>query len=221
MKAQLIQLSVVVVGKAHNPTILNPDFLALRGIVPPEWGWEVDETITTPPFAIVRYKSGVAVNVEPNKLQVTDMMANGDPRQSKAAEVAAAYVGTLPHVRYTAVGLNFHSVVEVGSPETYLKNRFLKKGNWDNAAHPITAAGFRLVYPVEPAGRVTLSLDAGEVQAESDKDAGVSAIIANANFHRTCSAYPADEQVRQYLGELSSDWSMYQKLISDSLEGQE
>ncbi|MBN1488809.1 MAG: hypothetical protein JXA69_02740 [Phycisphaerae bacterium] len=221
MNAQLIQLSVVVVGKAHNPTILNPDFLALRGIVPPDWGWEVDETITTPPFAIVRYKSGVAVNVEPNKLQVTDMLADADPTQSKAAEVAEAYVVTLPHVRYTAVGLNFHSVIEVDSPETYLKKRFLKKGKWDSPSHSVVAAGFRLVYAVAPTGRVTLSLDAGEVQKAGSKDTKSSVIIANANFHRTCSDYPAEGQVCEYLHQLRSDWSMYQTLIADVLEAEE
>ncbi len=32
----LIQFSVVISGESHNPTILNPDFLASRNIVPSE-----------------------------------------------------------------------------------------------------------------------------------------------------------------------------------------
>jgi len=221
MKAHLIQLSSVVVGKAHNPTILNPDFLAMRNIVSREWGWEVAETITTPPFAIVRYKSGVAVTVEHNKLQVTDMAMGGDPTESKAALIAGAYVATLPHVRYTSVGLNFHAIIEVEAPETHLKNRFLKKGNWDNAAHPIAAAGFRLVYALTPSGRVTLSLDVGEVEKASDKNTRSSVIVANANFHRDCTGYPAEKQVQEHLKQLSADWSMYQTLLADSLEVKE
>ena len=63
MEAKLIQFSTVVVGKAHNPTILNPDFLAVNGIVASDWGWEVAETITTPPFAVVRYTCGVSVTI--------------------------------------------------------------------------------------------------------------------------------------------------------------
>lgn len=221
MKAHLIQLSTVVIGKVHNPTILNPDFLAMRNIVSSDWKWEVAETITTPPFAIVRYKSGIAVTIEHSKLQVTDVAIAGDPTQSKASQIAAAYVAALPHVRYTAVGLNFHSVVEVDSPETCLKHRFLKQGDWDSAVHPITAAGFRFVYPLDPSGRVTLSLDAGEVERASEGSARNSVIVANANFHRDCTGYPADKQIQQYLDQLAADWLIYRTLLADTLEVEE
>src|SRR2546428_392286 len=111
METHLIQFSVVVVGEAHNPTILNPDFLAIREIVPKEWGWEVlSPAITTPPFAIVRYTNRVSITVEHGKLQVADLGVGDDPTGSKAAEIARRYVNTLPHVRYTAVGINFHSI---------------------------------------------------------------------------------------------------------------
>jgi len=137
MKTHLILFSVVVAGEVHNPTILNPDFLAIREIVPREWGWEVaGPAITTPPFAIVRYTNGVSITVEHNKLQVADLSVDDDPTGSKATEVARRYVNTLPHVRYTAVGINFHSVAEVPDPATSLKTRFLKSGPWDNPSHP-------------------------------------------------------------------------------------
>lgn len=66
-----LEFSVVVVANDHNPTILNPDFLERQQIVPQTWGWKVaDPAITTPPFAMVVYDSGVTVSVEPNKLQI-------------------------------------------------------------------------------------------------------------------------------------------------------
>jgi hypothetical protein len=46
--AYLIQFSVVISGETHNPTILNPDFLAVRNIVPSEWGWDTSQVVTTP-----------------------------------------------------------------------------------------------------------------------------------------------------------------------------
>ena len=61
MTARLFQFSGVVVGQAHNPTILNPDFLAAEGIVPKSWNWSVSETITTPPLAMVRYANGATI----------------------------------------------------------------------------------------------------------------------------------------------------------------
>ena len=129
MTARLFQFSGVVVGQAHNPTILNPDFLAAEGIVPKSWNWSVSETITTPPLAIVRYSNGTTITVEPHKLQVTDPNAENGPHNSKVIEIASAYVRVLPHVRYTASGNNFQSLIQRDAPEEYLKSRFLKVGS--------------------------------------------------------------------------------------------
>lgn len=225
MEPQLIQFSAVVAGTAHNPTILNPDFLALRNIVPREWAWEVTETITTPPFASVRYANGLAITVEPNKLQVTDPgVTDEDPTKSKAAGIAEAYVKILPHVRYAAAGINFQSIIEMESAERYLKERFLRPGPWDSSTHPITAAGFRLVYSLERGGRLTLSLDAGVVERTDQEDAEqrkVPAVIANANFQRDCQGYPSDEQVVDYLKNVGGDWNTYRSVLSELLSTKE
>lgn len=215
MKSRLVQFSVVVAGKAHNPTILNPDFLRIREIVPEDW--KVAQTVTTPPFAMVRYENGLSFIVETEKLQVVDLGTAGAPEKSHAPRIAGEYVSTLPHVRYTAVGINFQSVSEVPQPETALKQRFLKEGPWDRPSHPVSAAGTRLIYPL-PAGRIVLSFDAGTAEdedAEGEKTKPV--VIANANFHRECHDYPSDAQVVEHLAHAVDDWRTYQTLLHDAL----
>lgn len=216
MEPKLIQFSTVVVGKAHNPTILNPDFLALNAIVQDDWGWEVAETITTPPFSVVRYTCGVAVTVEFNKLQVTDVNVGDDPTTSKVANIAVAYVRTLRHVRYTAIGINLQSVVETTSPESYLRDRYIKSGPWHTKKRELAAAGIRLVYPLDGGGRVTLSLDAGEVQ-RSDQEAKKRVVIVNANFHRDCGEHSDHEHVAKQLTNVPADWSTYRELIANAI----
>jgi hypothetical protein len=219
MNVQLVQFSIVVSGQSHNPTLLNPDFLAIHDIVPQNWGWELaPDPFTTPPLAQVRYTNGVSITVQHNKLQVVDLRAGDDPTASKASEIVRAYVTTLPHVRYTAVGINFQTIVEISDPQAYLKNRFLKAGPWEKSAYPISAVGLRLVYPLAEHGRLVLSLDAGEV--ESVGEAGKEmrkVVIANANFHRDCQGYPAAEQVKTYLSHVSHDWSMYQTVLDEAV----
>jgi hypothetical protein len=219
MEIHLMQFSVVIAGETHNPTILNPDFLTIREIVPKEWGWEVaGQTITTPPFAVVRYTNGMSITVEPNKLQVADLSVGNDPMNSKATEIARRYVSTLPHVRYTAVGINFHSIAEVPDPEASIKTRFLKSGLWDSPSHPLNAVGLRLVYPLS-GGRLVLALDAGEAErANGDRREKRPVIIANANFHRECKAYPADREVETHLSQVATDWAQYRSLLHDTLE---
>ena len=216
MDAHLIQFSVVVVGRTHNPSILNPNFLRENDIVPKEWGWEVSETVTTPPFAIVRYANGCSVSVEPYKLQVTDLSVEADPTSSRAGEIAAAYVRTLPHVRYTAAGINFQSIAEHDTPEAYLRDRFIKDGPWREYTLPLAAAGIRMIYPLKDSDRVTLSLDAGEAQ-RGDADKKAKVIIANANFHRDYDDNLPANQVAAQLASISQDWETYCDLLSTAL----
>lgn len=217
MKLKLTQISIVVVGKDHNPTILNPDFLRIRGIVPEEWGWKVDATITTPALGFVRYANGMVISVEHEKLQVVDAHS-GTPAESKAAEIASRYVQTLPHVRYAAVGTNFSATVDAERPTDYLKDRFLKPGGWDSATHPLEAVGLRFVYPLKD-GRVVVSLDLGEALPEQGGEARIDLLIVNANFHRDCSSsYPTDHEVLARLELAQEDWSTFNSLVRDVLD---
>jgi hypothetical protein len=205
----------VVAGKTHNPTILNPDFLTLQRIVPEDW--KVAQTITTPPFSMVRYENGISLVVEMEKLQVVDLATDREPGSSHALKVASEYVKTLPHVHYTALGINFQSVTEVPQPETALKERFLKEGAWDSPAHRVSAAGVRLIYPL-PSGQIALSFDAGTAQGEeTDGEATRTVIITNGNFHRECEGYPSNGQVLDHLDHVVEDWSVYQTLLHHAL----
>lgn len=217
MDAKLLQFSMVVLGRTHNPTLLNPDFLTLNGIVPKEWNWEVAETITTPPMAMVRYTSGLTITVEHHKLQVADVEVGPDPSESKTPAIARAYVETLPHVRYAAVGANFQSGAETDDPGGLLKDCFLKPGAWDRPPHALQNVGLRLVYPLT-GGRLILSLDAGEAEQTEAGESGTRALIlANGNFHRDCDAYPAVNQVRDCIDAAEDDWRTYQALLAQVL----
>ena len=216
MDMSLVQVSTVVIGETHNPSILNPDFLATQGIVPKAWGWDLADTFTTPPLSLVRYKSGVTVTVEANKLQVVDPSVEDDPERTKAAILAAAYVAALPHVRYTAVGVNFQSIIEAESPEDLLKERFLKPGSCDTSERPLQTAGYRLVYALPDDARVTLSIDAGQAM-KADEGEPRSVILTRANFHRGCTEHPASTEVAKHLDALADDWATYQELLGQTL----
>ncbi|MCZ6775833.1 MAG: hypothetical protein O7D34_05190 [Ignavibacteria bacterium] len=187
--------------------------MAVEGIVPKSWNWSVSETITTPPLSIIRYSSGVTITVEPNKLQVTDSNVENGPGNSKVAEIASAYVRVLPHVRYTASGNNFQSLIQRDSPDEYLKGRFLKDGPWHDS---LNAVGIRLIYPLDT-GRLTLAIDTGEAKLP-DKADQQAVIIANANFSRNCGNHPDHEQVAEFLGKAMEDWSHYEELLTNIME---
>lgn len=219
MSTKLLQFSIVVLATDHNPTILNPDFLRLQSIVPTDWEWELaSPPIITPPFATVQYESGVSISVESNKLQVADNKAT-EPTESKIVTMVKRYVEAVPHVRYTSVGINFRSAIELDSADAYLKTRFLKEGPWDSKENPMKSVGLRFVYTVT-SGRLVLSIDSGIAEEMADNQVQKkSVVIANANFHRDLDAnkLPTSEQVPNYLDEVSADWNRLNDILSGML----
>lgn len=215
MENKVVLFSVVVTGEVHNPTILNPDFLAARKIVPSEWhnSVEVTQALTTPPLSMVAYANGISMVVENEKMQVVDSGKQIEPLKSSAAEIARRYVEVLPHVKYKAVGINFHSVVMNENPREYIKNSFVAPGPWDSGEPPLEAVGLKLVYPISDNGRVILSLEAGEQKSTKNEEQSVPVIMIHANFHRECQVYPAEKTVREYIGHIESDWNFFQKLL--------
>lgn len=220
MQTQIVQFSIVVTGEAHNPTILNPDFLILQGIVPNDWSRQVkvSQAITTPPFAIVAYSNGISILVEHEKLQVIDAGVRLNPAESPAVVIAEKYVRALPHVNFKAVGVNIHSVTPMESARDFLKRRFVRSGAWDTESEPLFAAGVRLAYPIPTEGRVVFDLDTldptgGEGQGKPD-----SQLIVKANFHRDCRKQPAADEVVAHLSHVGSDWDRYQRILRLILE---
>lgn len=171
---------VVVLAAEHNPTILHPSFLASRGIVDPEWE-VVDQPITTPALSQVRYRNGIAFLVERSKLQLLDVGDYDVLGESPILDLAARYVEALPHVPYTAVGINFTLLLEGGDPAGVIVDRFLKPGPWTSEFPGLTAMTPRLTYD---RGDCTLNLDvkSGTVTLFETKEER-EGIVLHANYH--------------------------------------
>ncbi len=221
MTTRATELSVVVVGAEHNPTILNPNFLEDQGIVSRDWGWDVgddDPPLTTPVLSRVSYASGVLITVQRERLQVTDLLLQNDVQNSKAPEIAKRYVKVLPHVEYRATGINFTAVVEIDEPKLFLRERFLKEGSWFGSPDTLSGLGLRLKYLLAN-GEVTLSLDASSSEPEQQgRTVSRGAVIARANFHRECQP-PSSSQVERNIDYLTQDWETFKIMVRDNLQG--
>jgi len=199
---EILNTSVVVLAKHHNPTILHPSFLISEGIVPPDW--EVAEPpVSTPVVAIVKYKNGIVFNVDENKFQVIENKIKDDFRKSQVSNLACKYAQKLPHVNYKAVGINFKGFVECVKPETIVINRFLKPDVANFNGNQPKALGLRIVYELADA-RLRLSCDSGKVKrAENEKER--DGILIDANYHMDL---PGND-VRKEIKESTSLFSKY------------
>lgn len=217
---RLLNHSVVIVAQAHNPSILNPDFLAIRSIVPESWGWELGAPVVcTPPLAQVPYVSGVSLICDPNKLQIIDAGQKIDPQKSKVRHIAEAYVATLPHVPYTSCGVNFTAAFEAEDPEGLLIDRFLTDGPWKEPPDHLSAIGLRLNYPLE-GGYLRVSLDSAEIEeATSETPGGLRVVVVGGNFHHNCTGADRPEQLVQFLRGTDRYWNKFSEMAERLTQG--
>ena len=189
VKFAALNTSIVVLAEAHNPSILHPAFLAAQHIVPPDWQ-PAEPPVSSPAISIVKYTSGITFLAELNKLMVRD---DAPTDHSPVPDLVAKYVEHLPHVHYSAVGVNTSGFIECPNPERWVVERFLKTGPGNDQELSPTSAAVKLIYPVE-AGTLILSCDAGNLQKPGDK-ADHPCLLINGNYHTSISGGDAVRQV--------------------------
>lgn len=130
MKLRFLQHSVVLLAEKHNPSILHPSFLASQAIVPPDWR-DKGDTISTPFFSVVKYEGGYEFTAQQERLELKHTNPPEPATESTLPAIIEKYVKTLPHVKYTAVGINFVGGIVHPQPDRILMDKFLKPDGWD------------------------------------------------------------------------------------------
>ncbi len=191
-------VSVVVTAEFHNPSILNPDFLATREIVPADW--TVAETLTTPTFATVKYRNGVILAVDPSRLTVEE---DAGPRLEvayRSHDIACRYLEALPHVPYHSLGLNCLMSVRHADPARWLVERFVPA-----RLRSAALSGIRPTFVLLAEGAVC------HIAFQDTEEDGESRIAADCNVHH---AGPLDaESIRQAM----TRWPERAEFIQSSL----
>lgn len=129
----ITELSFVIVGRNHNPTILNPDFLKYNNIVPVDWEL-AKPPICLEPMAEVAFGNSVKINAQLDRVIFCETLVSDVVKDIHIDDIATKYVETLPHVQYLAVGLNFKGHVpyegQPKGPQTFLFDKIIAKGPW-------------------------------------------------------------------------------------------
>ena len=171
----LHSVSVVVIAKFHNPSILNKDFLANNDIVDSEW--ETVETISTPAVSVIRYSNGIKWIVDQQRLDISKEynVPFTDEQEDEIHCLAASYVKKLPHVSYQAIGLNCVVSIENEEPLQWMTQKFLKPRQLYNKVEMIP----RFIIKMDKA---MLNLSFGKkIVRRGDKE--TSSIVIDCNLH--------------------------------------
>ena len=164
----LREIAIVIAGKNHNPSILNPDFLRHNDIVPGGLELADEPPISTPMLSQVVYKGGLRIVSEANRISFVESILG--EKTPECPDMARRYLREVPHVSYTAVGIN---PVGVWSAKEQLSPAILLK------------AGKRMQFDgVSPSAEVALTYKLGKrtvnLTVRSDD---LQAVAFHGNFH--------------------------------------
>lgn len=211
MKFNLDNFSIVVLAQAHNPTILNPDFLKNNGIV--DSSFTPNNIICTPPVAQVSYVEGISIMAEFEKLQFIDTEPKRIPFESPIPEIAAKYINVLPHVRYKAAGLNFIGHYLCKDKEfalSFLHHKFLKDGSWNTYGDEMPSLSLKFTYSLKKL-KCTFSMETAELLRPNEPSLPIIAI--NANYHIDSSSI---EENISFINNWQTQFDHFSKVISDT-----
>lgn len=211
MNFNLDNFSIVVLAQAHNPTILNPDFLKNNGIIDPSF--TPNNIICTPPVAQVSYMEGISLIAEFEKLQFIDTETARIPFESPISEIAKKYIDVLPHVRYKAAGLNFMGHYRCKDKKlslSFLPDKFLKEGSWHTYGDTSPNIGLKFIYPLKNI-KCTINFETAELTRPKEPSLPIIGINANYQIEST-----SIEEIVSFISNWQIHYNHFSEIILDT-----
>ena len=211
------KFSIVLLADAHNPSILNPDFLIRNDIVSEDHILDQKQpNLTTPAISQFRYLSGISFVMDPNRLVIQDNFPEGEI--FPIPDIALKYLKNVPHVRYYALGINFDKALIFDTKQkahNFQQKTFLKKGPWSaNGALSEFVAKFIYIFDECQCNLAFSSPVMLRPVTEDEKP--LDALILTANFHRDFNKIEKHEDRNNAIAKSISNWEKDKELF-DSL----
>jgi hypothetical protein len=198
---ELKELAFVIAAKNHNPTILNPDFLKFNSIVPEDFIL-AGAPVCVEPFARVEYQNKISITAEPEKVTFRQPFLNADDVEKSILHlIAAKYVETLPHVTYSAIGINpnGHLVLDKeDDADAYVLNKFVKDGPWISLDNKRIQAGLDFSYDLDSKSKFAVKIKPTFFNSPEGKK--VRVVLFASNFHHDVSGQNTKERNENQIG---------------------
>ena len=180
-RVDLVEFSVVLVANSNNPTIINPDFLLHNEIVNADLSLQGDP-ITTPLFSQVVFEGGIAVVATPDRVI---FQQTGDPLALKdilCPKIAERYLKKVPHVPYSAVGINPKGYRQLPAErQEKVSDVLINKGAWMSFKDVVPEVYLKTIYQYD---KRTIVLDIAEGKKRENDDIEIPGLLFQVNIHR-------------------------------------
>jgi hypothetical protein len=214
---QLSEIAIAIIAKNLNPAVLNPDFLKYTGIIPTEWELATQPVYNSNLVQLV-YKNGVGIIVQPNRLNVLEMIGVKQlPTEIQFATVALQLIDKLSQIEYQAVGINPKAFISFPTDEEayqYVCGQLLAPGAWQEFGESKVNAALELSYRLKQ-GALNLAINQVNVQFGEQT---TPAILFSGNVNYPLAGNTLPEKI-QDLKRIISNWpndvKTFQELLTE------
>ena len=209
-------LTISLVIKNFNPTILSYEFLTMTGIVPQEWEL-AKQPVTNPRGSQVTFKNGVDIIAQGNALNFRQPINNREDLDSlEVGNVAQQYVQKMQNAEYQGLSISPKIIIpfsEDDGGKNFIHNTFLNEGSWRNFGTDSVQASLTLSYQLEQA---RLGININPAKLQQPNNVTTSAVLFagsfNYNFMNTSTEGKANIVI-QTLGNWQKDLSTFRELV--------
>jgi hypothetical protein len=211
------QFELVLVLEKHNPILLNPEFLKIKGIIP--YHWELAQPPTyVEGVALCVYQNGVYIAHRGNAIAFFEDIRAKTLDELEVPDIVYKYIEKLPQENYQAVGLNLegHALFDGQDTARSYLQEILSSGDRPHFSDQnLVQAIANFTYKIDR-GVMTLTVQNTELRlAEMER---TPVLLFAANFHRDLSKIPEAERVQE-LSETIENWQddveTYQDLVNN------
>ncbi|WP_424102011.1 hypothetical protein [Moorena producens] len=210
-------LVIVIVAQAHNPRVVNHEFLKYSGIVADEWEL-ARQPVYNNQLVKISYQNKLTITSQSNRIIFAESIKDKEVSQIVAPNVARKYVETLPNIEYKAVGINPIGYFSFGGDDQavrqYYRQELLANRPWQEFGSEPMTASLNLNYTLET-GRLNLNITEGQLQQPEDKQESV--ILFSGNVEHNLTKDTQQEkllELQQYLAAWQTDLETYKELIN-------
>lgn len=216
------QFELVLVVEKHNPILLNPEFLKVKGIIP--YHWELAQSPTyTDGVALTVFQNGVYIAHGGNAIAFFEDTRAKNLDELEVPDIVYKYVERLPQENYQAAGLNLEGHTLLDSQDTarsYLQEMVLGGDRPHPSDQNLVQAISNFIYKLD---RGAFTLTIRNTELERSEAESIPVLLFAANFHRDLSEIPEAERV-QTLSEIIENWEddvdIYQDIVNNKFLAQ-
>ncbi|BAQ65321.1 hypothetical protein GM3709_2086 [Geminocystis sp. NIES-3709] len=210
------ELTISLVIKNFNPTLLTYDLLTMSGIVPLDWEL-ARQPVVNPRGSQVSFKNGVNIIAQPNTISFVEGLANKDSKTLEFANVAQKYISKMSNAEYQGISISPKIIVpfiqEEDGGKNYINNQLLNEGQWRNFGNLTPQASLNLFYQLD---QCQLVLNINPAKLQQPNEAVISAVLFAGSFNYTLTELTGETRTNKMIGIINSwgkDLEIFRELV--------